>query len=61
MIVGGTLTKSMTWEIYHRLLGDILKMKEYQYRILDKDNQQEGDYIYRLLGKKPQKRVTVIG
>ena len=31
------------------------KMKEYQYRILDKDNQQRGDYIYRLLGRKPQK------
>jgi hypothetical protein len=28
-------------------------MKEYQYRILDKDNQQRGDYIYRLLGRKP--------
>ena len=32
------------------------KVKEYQYRILDKDNQQRGDYIYRFLGRKPQKK-----
>ena len=31
------------------------KVKEYQYRILDKDNQQGGDYIYQILGRKPQK------
>ena len=31
------------------------KKKEYQYRILDKDNQQRGDYIYRLVGRKPQR------
>ena len=49
------LIRAIIQEIYHRLLGGILKMKEYQYRLLGKDNQQRGDYIYRLLGRKPQK------
>ena len=31
--------------------------REYQYRILDNDNRQRGDYIYRLLGRKPRKRI----
>ena len=31
------------------------KTKEYQYLILDKDNQQRGDYIYRLLDRKPKR------
>jgi hypothetical protein len=54
--LGDSLTKAMIRKIYHRLLGDILKrVKDYQYRILDKDTRQGGDYIYRILGRKPRK------
>ena len=42
----------MIREIYSK------RVKDYQYRILDKDNRQGGDYIYRLLGRRPKREYS---